>query len=267
MLAGTDLKQWGCFSGLSTDSLPTPTTRHHQNYQMQLDRHQYDQSHNEYHHPQMFSRGHLQSHYAHPFRHELPEAVFQTQLYNNAYMNSGALSMMEPAHSWNQASHANAENDTEANRFMRSRLPSLSSNRSTPPPSRRNSEDTDRDLHLLNSSPTVDTSRSAMAAGQGMTPLLAIELAKAQNLFSKHKKQKDSIPHVGYVCRLCSIEGHWMQNCILYKSHKQPQYNNVARAVSLNIIPQESQAFLEALPAAKTHATPSMTKIVYHISS
>ncbi|KAI8838789.1 hypothetical protein BJ741DRAFT_600599 [Chytriomyces cf. hyalinus JEL632] len=265
MLAPTDLKQWGCFSGLSTHSLPTPTARPHQTgmreNQMLLDRHQYDQlQHNEYYHPQMLSRRHLQSHYPDP----MPEAVFQTQLYNNAYMNSGARSMMEPAHSWNQANHANAENDLEVNRSFRSRQPSLCSNLSTPPPSRRNSQDTLRDLHPLNSSHPVDATSSAMGAGQGMTPLLAIELAKAQNLFSKHKKQKDSIPHAGYVCRLCSIEGHWMQNCILYKSHKQPQYCNFARAISMNIITQD---FLEALPAAKTRATPSVAKTVYHISS
>ncbi|KAJ3250774.1 hypothetical protein HDU77_006389 [Chytriomyces hyalinus] len=270
MLAATDLKQWGCFSGLSTHSLPTQTAPHQHTHtplrenQLLLERHQYDQLQNEYHHPQMLGRGHLQSHYPDPFRLEMPEVVFQTQLYNNAYMTSGARGMMEPAHLWNQASHANAENDPQANRSFRSRQPSLSSNLSTPPPSRRNSQDTYRDLHPLNSSHPVDATSSAMAAGQGMTPLLAIELAKAQNLFSKHKKQKDSIPHVGYVCRLCSIEGHWMQNCILYKSHKQPQYCNFARAISMNIITQD---FLEALPPAKTRATPSVAKTVYHISS
>ncbi|KAJ3225850.1 hypothetical protein HDU81_007643 [Chytriomyces hyalinus] len=100
-------------------------------------------------------------------------------------------------------------------------------------------------------SPILSSPAPLQATGGGtasITPALAVELAKAQMKLSMLKKQKDSIPPNGYVCRLCAIEGHWMENCILYKSNKHPQYNNAARAVALNIITPGSQVVLNSLP-------------------
>ncbi|KAJ3012790.1 UNVERIFIED_CONTAM: hypothetical protein HDU68_001029 [Siphonaria sp. JEL0065] len=84
-----------------------------------------------------------------------------------------------------------------------------------------------------------------------ITPELAEALTVAQVQLSQRKKQRDTFPPMGYTCRLCSIEGHWMENCILYKSNKHPQYNNAARAVALNIISEKSQYVLEALPVVQ----------------
>ncbi|KAJ3064909.1 hypothetical protein HDU99_004326, partial [Rhizoclosmatium hyalinum] len=81
-----------------------------------------------------------------------------------------------------------------------------------------------------------------------LTPQLAVALTAAQIQLSQRKKQRDSLPPPGYCCRLCAIEGHWMENCILYKSNKHPQYNNAARAVALNIISPSSQQVLNSLP-------------------
>ncbi|KAI8840645.1 hypothetical protein BJ741DRAFT_661925 [Chytriomyces cf. hyalinus JEL632] len=101
-------------------------------------------------------------------------------------------------------------------------------------------------------SPILSSSPAPLQATGGgtasITPALAVELTKAQMKLSMLKKQKDSIPPNGYVCRLCAIEGHWMENCILYKSNKHPQYNNAARAVALNIITPGSQVVLNSLP-------------------
>ncbi|KAJ3031498.1 UNVERIFIED_CONTAM: hypothetical protein HDU68_003439 [Siphonaria sp. JEL0065] len=84
-----------------------------------------------------------------------------------------------------------------------------------------------------------------------ITPEFAEALTVAQVQLSQRKKQRDTFPPMGYTCRLCSIEGHWMENCILYKSNKHPQYNNAARAVALNIISEKSQYVLEALPVVQ----------------
>ncbi|KAJ3385628.1 hypothetical protein HDU84_002111 [Entophlyctis sp. JEL0112] len=111
-------------------------------------------------------------------------------------------------------------------------------------------------------SPPVESSRSIIApsmatlqsTGGGtaaLTPDLAAQLTEAQIQLSLRKKQRDSIPPVGYTCRLCAIEGHWMENCILYKSNKHPQYNNAARAVALNIISPDSQIVLNSLPVVQ----------------
>ncbi|KAJ3065918.1 hypothetical protein HDU98_010742 [Podochytrium sp. JEL0797] len=84
-----------------------------------------------------------------------------------------------------------------------------------------------------------------------ITPQLAVALTQAQLRLSQLKKQRDSLPPSGYICRLCAIEGHWMENCILYKSNKHPQYNNAARAVALNIISPDSQHVLSSLPVVQ----------------
>ncbi|KAI8618245.1 hypothetical protein BC830DRAFT_1166316 [Chytriomyces sp. MP71] len=99
-----------------------------------------------------------------------------------------------------------------------------------------------------------------------LTPALAVELTKAQVKLSQLKKQKDSIPPIGYICRLCAIEGHWMENCILYKSNKHPQYNNAARAVALNIISPGSQVVLNSLPVVAqpaVHYTPKFVAAMH----
>ncbi|KAI8615137.1 hypothetical protein BC830DRAFT_323778 [Chytriomyces sp. MP71] len=99
-----------------------------------------------------------------------------------------------------------------------------------------------------------------------LTPALAVEITKAQVKLSQLKKQKDSIPPIGYICRLCAIEGHWMENCILYKSNKHPQYNNAARAVALNIISPGSQVVLNRLPVVAqpaVHYTPKFVATMH----
>ncbi|KAJ3346722.1 hypothetical protein HDU83_002772 [Entophlyctis luteolus] len=108
------------------------------------------------------------------------------------------------------------------------------------------------------SPPPLESSRPPMAILQStrggtaaLTPDLAAQLTEAQIQLSLRKKQRDSIPPVGYICRLCAIEGHWMENCILYKSNKYPQYNNAARAVALNIISPDSQVVLNSLPVVQ----------------
>ncbi|KAJ3032167.1 UNVERIFIED_CONTAM: hypothetical protein HDU68_000006 [Siphonaria sp. JEL0065] len=103
--------------------------------------------------------------------------------------------------------------------------------------------------------PTFTVAPSPLQATGGgtaaITPELAEALTVAQVQLSQRKKQRDTFPPMGYICRLCSIEGHWMENCILYKSNKHPQYNNAARAVALNIISEKSQHVLEALPVVQ----------------
>ncbi|ORY53741.1 hypothetical protein BCR33DRAFT_711100 [Rhizoclosmatium globosum] len=101
-------------------------------------------------------------------------------------------------------------------------------------------------------SPSVSVAPSPLQSTGGgtaaLTPQLAVALTAAQIQLSQRKKQRDSLPPPGYCCRLCAIEGHWMENCILYKSNKHPQYNNAARAVALNIISPSSQQVLNSLP-------------------
>ncbi|KAI8622344.1 hypothetical protein BC830DRAFT_1162970 [Chytriomyces sp. MP71] len=145
------------------------------------------------------------------------------------------------------------------------------------PSSRQNSIDlgnptssysNDRLSPLLGSSLLVGQA-SLQATGGGtaaLTPALAVELTKAQMKLSQLKKQKDSIPPIGYICRLCAIEGHWMENCILYKSNKHPQYNNAARAVALNIISPGSQVVLNCLPVVPqpaVHYTPKFVATMH----
>ncbi|KAJ3113839.1 hypothetical protein HK100_001870 [Physocladia obscura] len=95
---------------------------------------------------------------------------------------------------------------------------------------------------------SLQTTGGGIAA---ITPNFAIALTVAQCALSQRKKQKDSIPPVGYCCRLCAIEGHWMENCILCISNKHPQYNNAARTVALNIISPNSQVILNSLPVVQ----------------
>ncbi|KAJ3126749.1 hypothetical protein HK100_010097 [Physocladia obscura] len=98
------------------------------------------------------------------------------------------------------------------------------------------------------SNSNIQSLQSTGGGTAAITPDFAAALTVAQCALSQRKKQKDSVPPVGYCCRLCAIEGHWMENCILYISNKYPQYNNAARAVALNIISPNSQVVLNTLP-------------------
>ncbi|KAI8613420.1 hypothetical protein BC830DRAFT_476790 [Chytriomyces sp. MP71] len=54
-----------------------------------------------------------------------------------------------------------------------------------------------------------------------MTPHLAAVLTQAQISHSRSKKRRDTFPEAGYVCRLCNIAGHWMENCLLFRPNQK----------------------------------------------
>ncbi|KAJ3347673.1 hypothetical protein HDU83_001894 [Entophlyctis luteolus] len=131
-------------------------------------------------------------------------------------------------------------------------------------PSEQISPRLDSTRPLLAHSTAMANLQSAGGGTAALTPDLAAQLTEAQIQLSMRKKQPDTIPPIGYICRLCAIEGHWMENCILYRSNRHPQYNNAARAVALNIISPDSQIILNSLsvvPKPKQLYTP---KFVSH---
>ncbi len=47
----------------------------------------------------------------------------------------------------------------------------------------------------------------------------------ASAMISPKRHHHRSVPSAGYICRLCLIEGHWMEDCVLYEG-KQPDLLN-----------------------------------------